>query len=116
MTDKRTFTVYILRCADETYYTGITNNLDRRIREHQEGRDRFSYTYSRRPVSLAYACHFESVYEAIHWEKTLKKWNRAKKEAVIRGEFEALPELSRNRTQYPREEVRTREHPSTSSG
>ncbi len=116
MYEKPTYTVYILHCHDSSYYTGMTNDLSRRLIEHQEGIDRFCYTYPRRPVDLVYACHFENVFEAIHWEKTLKKWSRKKKEAVIRRDFEVLPDLSRNRTEYPLEETLSREHPSTGSG
>ena len=86
--------VYMVGCADGSYYTGVTNNHERRVREHNEGKDPKSYTYSRRPVKLVYAAHFENVYEAIAWEKVLKKWSRKKKEAVIRGEGGKLPRLS----------------------
>lgn len=88
------FYVYIVRCADGAYYTGITNNTQRRIAEHNDGLDPKSYTFRRRPVVLQYAAHFENVWDAIHWEKIVKRWSRAKKEALIAGDWGKLPELS----------------------
>lgn len=87
--------VYILQCNDDTYYTGVTNNIERRMEEHQLGKDPDSYVASRRPVRLVYSCPFANVVQAIAWEKKVKDWSRKKKEALIRGDFEALPELSR---------------------
>ena len=84
----------MVRCSDQSYYTGVTNSTERRVKEHNEGRDPKSYTFRRRPVELVYSAMFEDLYEAIAWEKILKKWSRKKKEAVIRGEWEALPQLS----------------------
>ncbi|CAN5209011.1 GIY-YIG nuclease family protein [soil metagenome] len=86
--------VYILQCADGAYYTGITNDLDRRVNEHNEGLDKKAYTYRKRPVSLVYREIFNEVLHAIAWEKRIKGWSRAKKEAVISGEWNVLPELS----------------------
>ena len=89
--------VYILRCSDDSYYTGVTNDYCRRMHEHQEGINPSCYTFKRRPVELVYVVHFENIFEAIAWEKQLKKWNRKKKEAVMRGEWEKLPGLSQNK-------------------
>jgi|ERR1043165_7444117 putative endonuclease len=92
------FFVYILKCSDDTYYTGITNDPERRLAEHQSGLNQESYTYSRRPVKQVYLSDgFSDPLEAIGWEKQLKDWNRKKKEAVINGKWELLPELSKNR-------------------
>ncbi|MEI8230746.1 MAG: GIY-YIG nuclease family protein [Candidatus Peregrinibacteria bacterium] len=92
----RDYYVYILKCSDGSTYTGVTNDYQRRLYEHQSGCDPRSYTYSRRPVQLAYVGIFGDINEAISWEKRVKRWSRKKKEALIRGDFEALPELSRN--------------------
>ena len=82
--------VYILRCADETLYTGVTNDYEERINQHQTGFDTRSYTFRRRPVKLAYIAEFGDVNEAISWEKRVKRWSRKKKEALIAGEWEDL--------------------------
>jgi putative endonuclease len=89
--------VYILRCADDSFYTGVTNNLSIRIDQHNSGIDPKAYTYSRRPVKLAYSIEISDPYLAIEKEKQLKKWSRKKKQALINGEYELLPELSKKR-------------------
>ena len=86
--------VYILKCSDNSYYTGITNNIDRRLIEHKNGGDRKSYTFSRRPVELVYKESFQNPNNAIMWEKRIKGWSRKKKEALIKGDFEELKRLS----------------------
>jgi len=87
--------VYILLCFDGTYYVGITSRLVERIIEHKSGKHPESYTNSRRPVELVYYCEFNDVRIAIAKEKQIKKWSRAKKEALINGEFEKLPNLAK---------------------
>lgn len=62
--------------------------------EHQDGLDPFSYTYYRRPVELVFLQEFQEIKEAIDFEKQLKKWSRAKKEALIRRNWEQLKVLS----------------------
>ena len=91
--DKR-LNVYIVNCKDDSYYTGVTNNVERRIVEHNSGLDKKSYTYSRRPVKLVYSQEFSDPNEAIRFEKQVKGWSRAKKEALIEGNFEKLVRLS----------------------
>jgi putative endonuclease len=91
---KRNYWVYILSCKDGSYYTGITNHLERRVWEHQTGFNQNCYTCDKRPLKLVYSCHFKYVLNAIRWEKQVKDWNRKKKEALIRGDFELLPELA----------------------
>ncbi|CAN5131617.1 GIY-YIG nuclease family protein [soil metagenome] len=86
--------VYILRCEDNSYYTGITNNLERRLQEHIHGLDPKAYTFFRRPVELVYRELFNDPEQAIAWEKQIKGWNRKKKEAIIAGEWDILPELA----------------------
>ena len=100
--------VYILRCRDGRYYVGSTrDNLDKRVNEHNSG-TYGGFTKSRRPVELVFSQNFDRIIDAIAAERQLKGWSRAKKEALISGDYERLPLLARNRTQYP--------HPSTSSG
>lgn len=91
-----TYYVYILQCSDKSYYVGITNNLEKRILEHQEGICIKSYTYKRRPIKLMFNTQFTDVDEAIKFEKQLKGWSRKKKEAIINGDWNLLPELSKN--------------------
>ena len=87
--------VYILKCADNSYYTGVTSELDKRISEHKSGKHKNSYTYFRRPVDLVYFAEFTNIDLAISAEKQIKKWSRSKKEALIQGEFENLPNLAK---------------------
>lgn len=89
--------VYILECSDGSYYTGITNNLTRRLEEHQSGRNPDSYTCSRRPVELAFYAEFTDFYFAIDKEKQIKRWSSAKKKALIEGRFDDLVNLAKKR-------------------
>ena len=89
--------VYILKCSDSTYYTGITSNLEKRVIEHISGHHKDSYTFSRRPVSLVFYAEFTEPIKAIETEKQIKKWSKAKKEALINNEFEKLPNLSKKK-------------------
>jgi putative endonuclease len=93
----KVYYVYILRCADKTYYTGVTSNLEQRVNEHKVGKHRESYTYKRRPVELVYYCDFTNIELAIETEKQIKKWSRVKKEALIKGEYDKLPNLSKKK-------------------
>ena len=89
--------IYILSCADKTYYTGITNNINRRLEEHQSGKNVKSYTARRLPVKLVFYATFTNVNIAIQTEKQIKKWSRAKKEALIDNAFDKLPNLAKKR-------------------
>jgi putative endonuclease len=84
--------VYILKCADNTYYTGVTNDPERRIKEHNLGINKKSYTCLRRPVTMIYCKKFSDFYEAISWEKKLKDWSRKKKEALMNEDWKQLKE------------------------
>jgi len=86
---------YILRCADESYYTGTSRqeDLDTRVSQHNQGLFG-GYTAKRRPVVLVYSAYFERITEAIAYERQIKGWSRAKKEALIKGDFDKLPRLS----------------------
>jgi putative endonuclease len=84
--------LYILRCADGSYYAGTTRgSLEMRIAEHDAG-SFDGYTALRRPVTLVFSQHFD---RAVSAERQVKGWRREKKEALIRGDYKALPELSR---------------------
>lgn len=91
------FWVYMVLCADGSYYIGITNNVERRVGQHNVGEFPDSYTFTRRPVALVYATEFRDANDAIRWEKHIKKWSRAKKAALARGDFEELRRLARGR-------------------
>lgn len=86
--------VYILRCADGSYYVGSTTGLNRRVEQHNKGDDA-KYTARRLPVALVYAVEFDSIWEAYAREKQIQSWRREKREALIRGDYEALPKLAR---------------------
>jgi putative endonuclease len=87
--------LYILLCADESYYTGTTRaDLEYRVAQHNAG-TYGGYTATRHPVTLVFAQWFDRITDAIEAERQVKGWSRAKKEALIRGEFERLPELSK---------------------
>ena len=85
--------VYILECADGTYYVGSTNNLERRLWEHQEGLGA-AYTRHRRPVRLTWSADFERVDEAFAFEKRVQGWSRPKRRALIEGRLGDLGWLS----------------------
>ena len=90
--------LYILLCADGSYYTGTTRaELGQRVAQHNAGTYARGYTAQRRPVTLVFAHWFDRITDAIEAERQVKGWSRAKKEALIRGEFERLPELSKRR-------------------
>jgi len=96
--------VYILECGDKSYYVGITNNLKRRLREHNSGLKKDSYTSFRLPVKLIYCEVFRNPLEAIGFEKKLKGWSRQKKEAYMARNWEHLKVLAacRNPTRFDR--------------
>ncbi|MBI2426973.1 MAG: GIY-YIG nuclease family protein [Candidatus Kerfeldbacteria bacterium] len=96
----RTYWVYILKCSDDSYYTGVCNNLERRIAEHQQGVDSNCYTYTRRPVECIFVEDSPTIIEAIEREKQIKKWSRAKKEALIHADYKRLIELSKSRSRH----------------
>ena len=87
--------VYILQCKDGFYYTGITNALEKRIDEHNAGKDKTCFTFRRRPVSLKHFERFTDVKQAIAREKQLKGWSREKKEALFREDFNLLRDIAR---------------------
>jgi putative endonuclease len=88
--------MYILECADGSYYVGSTKDLERRITEHQEGLGA-KYTSRRLPVKLVYDEEYDRVVDAYYREKQVQGWTRAKREALIKGEYEALPALAKKK-------------------
>ena len=78
--------VYILRCADRSYYTGITHALEKRIAEHNAGAY-VGYTSARLPVILVWSESAPDEHQALLCERQIKGWSRAKKEALIHGGF-----------------------------
>lgn len=81
--------VYILKCADGSYYTGSTSDLEHRLAEHQAGFYR-GYTSTRLPVELVWSAEFPTENDAFLIEHQIKGWSRAKKEALIRSNWDEL--------------------------
>lgn len=86
--------MYILHCSDASYYVGSTWDLERRLAEHNSGAGA-AYTRRRRPVRLVYCEEYGRIDEAYAREKQVQNWSRAKREALIRGDGEALQRLAR---------------------
>lgn len=93
--------VYILECSDGKYYTGSTTDLERRMYEHRNKKYK-GYTSYRLPVKLVYSQEFNNYNEAFQFERKIKTWSRAKKEALIKGDFTKLHKLAecKNETHY----------------
>lgn len=87
--------VYILKCKDNSYYTGVTSDLEQRIFQHESGFYTDCYTFKRRPLELVFYAEFTDINIAIEKEKQIKKWSRAKKEALINGDYENLMNLAK---------------------
>jgi len=87
--------MYILECVDGSFYTGSTKDLDLRLTQHQNGEGAF-HTKNRLPVKLLYYEEFQRIDDAFAREKQVQGWNRKKKEALIKGQYEKLPELAKN--------------------
>ena len=89
--------VYILRCSDGTYYTGVTSNLEQRFHEHKIGKYSTSYTCNRRHLELLFYAEFTDINLAFEKEKLIKRWSRSKKEALINSDFDQLPNLAKKK-------------------
>jgi predicted GIY-YIG superfamily endonuclease len=85
--------VYILRCADQSLYIGHTDDLALRVARHNAGCADCSFTCNRRPVTLVYSEPFASRKAAVRRERQLKRWTRAKKEALIADDMPSLKRL-----------------------
>jgi predicted GIY-YIG superfamily endonuclease len=90
------FFAYLLLCNDGSYYAGHTDDIDLRMAQHQSGL-LGGYTASRRPVQLVWSERFPTRDEAFACERKLKGWSRAKKQALIAGDWELVRALARNR-------------------
>lgn len=88
--------VYILECADGSFYKGFTTNLETRINKHRQGYYPGSYTEKRRPVVLKWYAEFNSYTGGKSFERQIKGWRREKLLALINEEYEKLPELSKS--------------------
>lgn len=89
-----TFWAYVVRCADDSYYTGHTDDLERRIGQHNLG-EIAGYTQTRRPVTLMWSQEFPSRQEALAAEFQVKDWSRKKKEALFRDDWAAVSAAAR---------------------
>lgn len=103
------FWVYILECADGSYYTGHTEDLEIRLAQHSN-RKKPGYTSSRLPVSLIFSEEYPTREEAIASERQIKGWSRKKKEAMIRSDWKEVARLAKSKTKS------SEPRPSTSSG
>jgi putative endonuclease len=88
--------VYMLKCADGSYYVGSTRDIEKRLQQHSTGQGA-AYTKRRLPVVLVFAQEFERVDDAYLLEKRVQGWSRAKREALIEGRYNDLPRLSKKR-------------------
>ena len=95
--------MYILLCSNGKYYTGSTNDLERRLSEHQRG-EGANFTKKYLPVELLYYEEFQRIDEAFYREKQVQGWSREKKEALINGNYEKLHDLAecKNESHYLR--------------
>ena len=93
--------IYMLRCSNGAYYTGTYRGADVTVRVYEHNTRKFADSYTGRylPVELAWCAASESIIDAVAFERQIKGWSRAKKDALIRGDYDALPALSRNRQQ-----------------
>ena len=88
--------IYILQCADGSFYTEITRRpVEERVSARAEGLVPDCYTFTRRPVKLIFAEHYDRIVDAIAAERRIKGWSRAKKEAYLRGDFAGLAALAK---------------------
>ena len=86
---------YILECSDGSFYTGSTSNLELRLLQHQNG-EGSNYTKKRLPIKLIYFEEFMNIDDAFYREKQIQGWSHKKKEALINGKTNLLPELSKS--------------------
>jgi predicted GIY-YIG superfamily endonuclease len=99
--------VYILRCSDGSYYVGVTSNIERRLDQHYNSAT--GYVSKRKPFEYLWSEEFANIDDAIAFEKQLKGWSRAKKEALMRGDWPEIQRLAHGKGS-------ARRRPSTSSG
>ena len=87
--------MYILECADHSFYVGNTWDLEKRLAQHNSGIGGAAYTRRRRPVRLVYFEQSDRIEDAYAREKQIQNWGRAKRIALIEGRYDDLPGLSR---------------------
>ncbi len=109
----KNYFIYILECSDGLLYTGITNDLTRRIEEHELGRNTNCFTFKRRPIKLIFHQTFNQVEQAIYFEKKIKKWSAAKKRALYEGQINMLKILAECRNFTHHKYCPTKEEVST---
>ncbi len=100
-----TFHAYLLRCSDGSFYAGHSDTLEQRIAQHDQG-SADGYTRDRRPVVLEWCAEFSTREEALAAERQIKGWSRAKKQALIRGDWDGVSMLAR-RSPVLRDEAST---------
>jgi len=100
---KKEYHVYILKCKDNLYYTGVTSNIQKRFNQHQEGFYKLCFTYKRRPVEIVFLQLYSSINQAIQFEKKIKGWSRRKKEALIEERWNDLIKYSKNYKDFGKE-------------
>jgi putative endonuclease len=100
--------VYMLRCADDSFYVGSAtgDDLGPRIAQHETGAYP-GYTSTRRPVRLVWSEHFDRIMDAIAIERKIKGWSRAKKEALITGDWAKIGQLAKRRGGRPKPEPKS---------
>ncbi len=97
LTWMRPFYVYMLRCSNKAFYVGHTDDLERRLAQHHDGTFG-GYTAQHRPVELVWCAEMPSRHEAFEYERQIKGWTRAKKKALIRGDWAKIHEFARRQT------------------
>ena len=90
--------MYILRCADDSYYTGSTWDLEKRLAQHQRG-EGARHTAKRLPIELVYCEEYDRVEDAFRREKQVQRWSRKKKEALMSGNINELHRLAKCRNE-----------------
>ena len=97
------FFVYLLNCADRSYYCGHTDNIEIRMQQHDLSDS--GYVSTRKPFDLVWQGEFETREGAIAFERQIKGWSRAKKDALIAGDWNHIKELAKSKTKPVRPEL-----------
>ncbi len=89
------FYVYMVLCADNSFYVGITSDIEQRLGQHEYGWDEHCYTFKRRPLQCVHVSEFANFDDAEQWEKHLKGWSRAKKIALMNGDWKEVRRMAK---------------------
>jgi len=92
--------VYILSCSDNSFYTGMTNHFEKKLKQHQDGHKKDSYTFEKRPIKLEWYLQCTNPKEAIKIEKQIKGWTHKKKQALIEENWDDLVLFSKNYSDF----------------